>query len=229
MISLRKSWLLVVVLMLLVFTCDDYKAVLPEPTVQNISGSQSELISLFSGLTGGDESACNLIFEPEAIPNTLCRILIDAEEGSQIVFLVDKTSSMQDDIDQVKLNINEIINCLPDGVRLGAAAYGDNRSDGRDWYSSVDLNTDVEIARDFINAISVVGGGDIPESVYDGIYKVLDEMTWTECIAPNQIIVMGDAPPHTGGLTDYEVDDILAKADSICTNTVFHPVIVIDI
>jgi Mg-chelatase subunit ChlD len=214
---------------MLICACDEYKTVLPEPAVRNISGEQSEIIRLFSQLTGGDESACNLIFEPSEIPNTLCRILINARPGSEIVFLVDKTGSMEDDIDQVKSNINRILECLPQGVRVGAATYGDNRIDGDEWYTSVDLSEDVNITRNFINTISVVGGGDIPESVYDGLFRVLDEMSWRDCEAPDQIIVMGDAPPHTGSLTDNEVEDVLAKARSICPTTLFYPVIVIDI
>ncbi len=155
--------------------------------------------------------------------------MADAREGSEIVFLVDKTGSMEDDIEEVKRSINRIIDCLPPGCRLGAAAYGDNRSDGASWFSSVDLNEDYSITREFVNLISVVGGGDIPESVYDGIWKVLDEMSWKDCRAPDKIIVMGDAPPKTGTDTDYTVDDVLVKAKSLCPDTEFYPVIVLNL
>ncbi len=209
--------------------CDTYEEVLPSPQEQRINESQAELVRVFSQLTGGDESACNLIFDPTEIPDILCNIISDARQGSEIVFLVDKTGSMEDDIDEVRRNINRIIDCLPPGCRLGAATYGDNRADGAAWYTSTDLNSDYGIARTFINEFFLVGGGDAPESVYDAIYRVLEEMSWSDCSAPDKIIVMGDAPPHTGFRTDYEVEDVLAKADSICPGTEFYPVIVLDI
>jgi hypothetical protein len=211
-------------------SCETFDELAIEPEVQNVSAESAALIEDFATLTGGNTSACYLVYETEEIPNTLCRIVSEAEEGSEIVFLVDKTGSMEDDIDEVKRNINEIIECLPDGCRLGAAAYGDNRVDGDNWYNSSDLNADYSVAREFINAISVFGGGDsVPESVYDAIYKALDEMSWQDCSAPDKIIVMGDAPPLTGGATDYDADDVLAKARSLCDNTEFYPVIVLDL
>lgn len=213
----------------LITACAEYEELVPEPEVQFIGADQAELINTFAGLTGDDPSACNLVFDPTEIPDVLCRILIDAQPGSEIVFLVDKTSSMSDDIDEVKRNINEIIDCLPEGVRLGAATYGDRLADGINWYTSIDLSEDYDLIRTFINAISVSGGGDLPESVYDGLFRVLDEMSWRDCDAPDRIIVMGDAPPITGARTDYEVEDVLQKAQSICPNTEFYPVIILEI
>lgn len=215
--------------LLFTISCEMFDELAIEPQVQDVPFESTELIEAFSSLTGGNTSACYLISEPEEIPDRLCQVVEGAEEGSEIVFLVDKTKSMEDDIDEVKRNINKIIECLPEGCRLGAAAYGDNRSDGSDWYSSSDLNEDYSVARVFINAISVVGGGDLPESVYDAIYKALDEMSWQDCSAPDKIIVMGDAPPLTGTATDYDADDVLAKAKSLCDDTEFYPVIILDL
>lgn len=211
------------------FGCKKYGDLVPEFGVKNISDSQAELINSFSVLTNNDASACNLILEKDEIPDILCQILIKAEEGSEVVFLVDATGSMSDDIDEVKNNINEILNCLPDGVRLGAATYGDNRVDPNNWYEAIDLTEDVEAVRTFINAISVFGGGDYPESVFDAIWKTLDEFSWKDCDAPDIIMVMGDAEPKTDSGTDYSAEDVLEKAKSLCEDTQFVPVIVLDI
>lgn len=200
-----------------------------EPQVRAISYSEAELIDAFSTLTGGDATACNLAYEVREIPDILCRIMLDARKGSEIVFLIDKTGSMADDIEEVKRNVNQIIDCLPEGCRLGAAAYGDFFADGEEWYSSSDLNAEYSIAQTFINDLSVVGGGDDPESVYDALYEVLDSMSWRDCSAPDKIIVMGDAPPHTGSQTVHEAEEVLVKAESICPGTTFYPVIVLDL
>ena len=201
----------------------------PEFEVKQISFQQAELIRAFSGLTDNDESACNVISDPTEIPDVLCRIIIEAEPGSEIVFLVDHTTSMTDDINEVKRNINKIIDCLPDGVRLGAATYGDV-ADGPVWYTHTPLTEDFQSIRDYVNGIRLVGGGfDLPESVYDGIWTTLDIMPWRDCQSPDKIIVMGDAPPLTGGRSTYTLEDVLAKAESICPDTEFYPVIVLDL
>ena len=209
--------------------CKEFDELMPEPQVQTISASQGELIDAFSGLVQeGQGGACNVVYNTAEIPDILCRIVLDAREGSEIVFLVDKTSSMADDIAEVKQNINEIIDCLPEGVRLGAATYGDNREDDpEDWYDRTELTEDYEEIRTYVNAITVIGGGDLPESVYDALWKTLDEMPWKDCKAPDLIIVMADAPPKEGADTDNSAEDVLDKAMSLCPDTEFYPVIIL--
>lgn len=226
---MKKAFLFFASAILLFFGCEPFDELAYEPQVRSLSYNQEFLIEAFGGLTDGDPAACNIIYSPEQIPDRLCNIISDAEPGSEIVFLVDKTGSMADDIEEVKRNINRIIDCLPEGCRLGAAAYGDIFADGAAWYTSVDLDEDYEAARAFINAISVVGGGDPPESVFDALYELLENMSWKDCSAPDRIIVMGDAPPHTGGGTTYEAEDVLDKARSICPDTEFYPVIILDL
>lgn len=213
----------------MVISCTKVEDLNPTFEIRNIDQQQVELIRAFATLTNNDESACNLIFDPKEIPDVLCRIVSDAKEGSEIVFVVDKTGSMSDDIDEVKRNINKIIDCLPQGCRLGAATYGDYFEDGSSWYDWAPLTETYNDIRTYVNAITVVGGGDIPESVYDGIYETLDKMEWKDCSAPDKIIVMGDAPPKTGSGTVNSLEDVLAKAESICPDTEFYPVIVLEL
>lgn len=222
--------LLFVFALLILSTCNSFDDLAIEPEVRTIPLESLELIEAFSTLTNGDTEACNLVYDPEDIPDILCNLIQDAERGSEIVFVVDKTTSMVEEIDQVKLNINKIIDCLPDGCRLGAATYGDKRSDGEWWFRSIDLSEDYDDAREFVNAITLEGGGfDLPESVYDALYEVLDIMSWKDCSAPDKIIVMGDAEPKTGSGTDYTAEEVLAKAQDLCDDTEFYPVIVLDL
>lgn len=211
------------------FSCKKVENLVPEFEVKQISFNQAELISAFAGLTNNDESACNVITNPQEIPEVLCRIVSDAKEGSEIIFMVDKTGSMADDIDEVKKNINKIIDCLPQGCRLGAATYGDYFEDNRNWFDYAQLTESYNEIRTYINDIRVTGGGDIPESVYDGIFEVLEVMEWKDCDAPDKIIVMGDAPPKTASGTNHSLDEVLEKTKSICSDTEFFPVIVLDL
>lgn len=222
--------LLLVLALLSVFGCKNFKDQMPEPEIKNVSSKQADLIKAFSGLGSNNKpSACNFIYTPEDIPKVLCRIVSEAKAGSEIVFLIDKTGSMDDDIDQVKKSINEIIDCLPPGCRLGAATYGDFYADGSDWFDIELLTEDYQLIRNYVNLISTTGGGDIAESVYDGIWEVLVQMPWKDCNAPDKIIVMGDAEPHTGLLTNHSQDEVIEKAQSICPNTEFYPVLILNL
>ena len=210
--------------------CSPFDDLVDEPTKQFLTTDEAELINLFAVLTGGDPSGCSIVRDIRDIPRTLCGIVEEARRGSEIVFLVDNTTSMFDDIDQVKANINEIIDCLPDGVRLGAATYSDRNTDDP-WFTFSDLSDNYDIGRDFINAITLpeTANADLPESVYDGIYEVLEVMSWQDCDAPDKIIVMGDAEPHTGPLTQYSAEDVLARSQAICRDTEFYPVSILEL
>jgi hypothetical protein len=221
---------------LLLTACEQYDTLMPEPPVGSISSNQLSLVETFSPLTCNDTSVCSIIYDQLTIPNVLCR-LVSSERNRDIVFIVDKTGSMSDDIDIVRQNINDIIRCIPRGCRLGAASYGDIWSDGIDWYDFVDLDRDFNKARAFIDNIRTVGGGDTPESVYDAIWKALDEMSWQNCSPPPLVIVMGDAPPHVGSRTQRSLADIIAKTEAICPDNVkdgecagvsFRPIIIIN-
>jgi len=224
-----KKLVVLVFIMSSFASCKKFDDLIPEFEERSISNSQVDLIESFAVLTGGDQEACSIIQDKEEIPDLLCEILIKAERGSEVVFLVDNTGSMSDDIDEVKRNINIILDCLPEGVRLGAGTYGDNREEPSTWYTSLDFTEDKEAVRAYINAISVSGGGDLPESVFDAIYKTLVEFSWKDCEKNDIIIVMGDAEPKTGSGTDHTAEEVLAKANEICEDTQFVPVIVLDI
>lgn len=47
--------------------------------------------------------------------------------------------------------------------------------DGESWFSSSSLSQNYDETRNFINALTVSNGGDYPESVYDGLAKVILE------------------------------------------------------
>lgn len=135
------------------------------------------------------------IINQNALPNT------------DIFFLIDNTGSMGDDIAEVKSALNNIISKLPTGSRLGMATYNDNNYDSN-WFKFSDLNTDFNVSRSFLNSISVYGGGDIPESVYDGVYETVNQGTWRST-SKRFIIVIGDAPPQEGRYSKFSYDQVI--------------------
>lgn len=116
-----------------------------------------------------------------------------------LLFLVDATGSMDDEIDKLKNSMAEIadqIALLPEqpSVRYGLVSYRD-RGDAyvvRAGSFSSDLN---RFQRE-LAALRAQGGGDNPEALNQALHESLFEMNWTAEDAVRLIILVADAPPH---------------------------------
>lgn len=135
--------------------------------------------------------------------------------AQDIAFVIDTTSSMSDDIDEVKARASEIINIVlgeksdsPDSVspdetnsggsRIAVVGYNDP---GTDIFLPFTDQPDIEqrktAALNAINSISVSGGDDFPEVVNTGLLRALsgDAGKWRPEADVRRIILFGDAPP----------------------------------
>ncbi|MBK7956641.1 MAG: VWA domain-containing protein [Bacteroidetes bacterium] len=140
---------------------------------------------------------------------------------------MDNTSSMMDEIEQTKANIDKIINKFSrfKNIKMSVVTYGDINVDGKNWYTSVGLTDDYSQITNFIKKIELIDGGDYPESVNDAIYRTILETKWTEG-SNKMILVIGDAPSHKKPYSRVELDDIfrLCKSKKIVIN--FYPIII---
>lgn len=147
----------------------------------------------------------------ESVYSTIIDVINDhGKDGSDIIFLIDKTGSMYNDIEDVRINLNLITDQIEklNNIRLGIAAYGDKNVDGDEWWDNTKISEDYSISRDFVNKLMVSDGGDYPESVYDGIANVINKTNWRED-SKKMILVIGDAPSLEDSLSDYSRKDIL--------------------
>jgi hypothetical protein len=138
---------------------------------------------------------------------------VDSE--TDVVFLIDKTGSMDDDIEKVKSSISYLMDYLQKykNVRLGIAAYGDENWHYDLWYNSLDLTSDIDVVRDFLAEFYTIGNPDIAESVNDGIVRTVENMSWRK--GSNRImLVIGDAPSLEPPYSKYSTSDVLR----ICAN-----------
>src|SRR5699024_10881105 len=104
-----------------------------------------------------------------------------AASPRDIMFSIDTTGSMAGYIDQVKIAVDEMAGDLASpgsGARVGLAEYRDD-VDAFQARTVTDLTTDVDDFRADLNALTVNGGGDFPESVYSGIAVALCQ-AWTQ-------------------------------------------------
>ena len=140
------------------------------------------------------------------VPDLMIRVSregIPAGGAVDLVYVVDTTRSMADDIDEAKRRMREILADLgarnPDH-RVGIVAYRD-KGDAYIARSFLVLASDHGRIQAGIDALEIDGGGDKREHVYAGLDLALREQPWRPGAA-HHIVLLGDAPPHE----DYRDD-----------------------
>lgn len=198
------------------------------PPLFDKENKDSITINKFFELAKETKGELKLLVNSELITNEIKYIIEKhSADNSDILFLIDKTGSMEDDIANVQKGLSEIINSINKykNVRVAIGLYGDKNSDGKEWYSFKNFETNLVSAKEFIKGIKVTDGDDYPESVYDGFFQSTKENFW-KSENKRMIILIGDAPPLEKPLSDFSMSDVINKAtmDKITMN--FYPIVV---
>ncbi len=129
-----------------------------------------------------------------------------------LVFVIDTTVSMQAFLDYVK---EHLVNILEDDLnkfvnyRVGFVFYRDYKEEYLTKnigyrYKPRDINNGIQ-------NITVAGGQDLEEAVYEGLYAGLKDFDW---VAEEKLIILvGDAPPHTVPKGDITSEDVYRLAE----------------
>ena len=123
-----------------------------------------------------------------------------------LLFLLDATGSMSDEIDQIKatmLSISSRISDLPSDpdLRFGMVAYRDR---GDDFITrTYHFESDVQVFLDSIREVQADGGGDEPESLNEALHVAIGEPEWRPD-AIRLVFLIADAPPHLDYAQDYD-------------------------
>jgi hypothetical protein len=122
-----------------------------------------------------------------------------------VLFLIDSTGSMADEINKLQESIHEIaarIDRLPGQpqVRFAMTIYRDRG----DLFVSrtFDFTPDVKVFHDALAEVEADGGGDTPESLNEGLNRAIHGPEWRGQDAVQLIFLVADAAPHL----DYEQD-----------------------
>lgn len=185
-------------------------------------------LSYFSTLS---KDLCGRPFFAENADSIVNRIIeiftTRLNDATDVVLLIDKTGSMEDDIEKVKSGLIQLKELLVNysDVKLAIASYGDKNYHENLWYNRSDLSYDLDQIDEFIEGYSTMGNADTPESVNDAIVKTVKEMNWTP---GNQrmILVIGDAPSLKVPQSDYSQKDVVAFCDSMDVTFNLYPIII---
>jgi len=118
-----------------------------------------------------------------------------------MVFAIDATGSMGDEIDQVKHHLWSTVTRIVSGqprpdLRVGLVIYRD-RGDA-EHTRVVPLTRDIDQIHRELMGIVASGGGDEPEDVDMALHLALTAIQW-DAQAANLVFLIGDAPPQDYG------------------------------
>ena len=141
-----------------------------------------------------------------------------------LIFCIDVTGSMEDDIASVKAAASNVVNSIAGrskNYRVAIIAYRDwDDSMGYAMFEDYPFSSDQAAIIANINSLSVGGGDDTPEAVFEALMRAIDSKSvggWRNNVN-KQIILMGDAPPHDPsreGLTAASVAKAAEDADPV--------------
>ena len=124
-----------------------------------------------------------------------------------VLFLIDATGSMADEIGKIQSTIFDVaaqIDALPGQpeARYGLVAYRDR---GDSFVSnSYEFTPDVREFHRNLSTVYADGGGDYPESLNEGLYDALHSVEWRGSDTIQLIFLVADAPPHLDYAQDYD-------------------------
>jgi len=158
---------------------------------------------------GSADQAVELVAEDvtvSAAPGTSVTIDVDRPGGVDgaaavdVLFLLDATGSMGDEIDRLKESIDSVseridaLESQPD-VRFAMTIY---RDEGDEFVTATyDFTSDVAAFRDALAEVVADGGGDYPEAMEEGLAEALAEPAWRDPATTVQLaFLVADAPPQ---------------------------------
>ena len=122
-----------------------------------------------------------------------------ASKDVDIMFVVDATGSMGDEIYYLKAELDDIITKAKRrhkslNLNLGSVFYRD-KGDAYVTKAS-DLSSNVKKAISFIGKQSAAGGGDGPEAVETALEEAINKQPWRKEARARLLFLVLDAPPH---------------------------------
>jgi hypothetical protein len=172
-------------------TADGTARFLPAMWSQPVDGSWTFTADGSSTSVSAGDIATLVVEDSRAIASPL---------ALDVLFLLDATGSMGDEIDRLKTSIDSVADRVaalegsPD-VRLAMTVY---RDEGDAFVSSTyDFTSDVAAFRAALAEVVADGGGDYPEALDEALAESLAAPAWRDPATTLQLIfLVADAPPH---------------------------------
>ena len=155
----------------------------------------------------------------------------DSTGALDLIFCIDVTSSMSDDIASAKAAASNVVATIASknsDFRVALIAYRDwNDTQGLAMFHDFPFSSDRDRIIGNINSLSVGGGDDEPEAVYEALMRAIaaEQVGGWRSNVNKVVILMGDAPPHIPSRQGYTAA-IVAKAAEDADPVVIHAIAV---
>ncbi|KAA3633500.1 MAG: hypothetical protein DWQ02_12995, partial [Bacteroidetes bacterium] len=120
-------------------------------------------------------------------------------QKTEILFVVDATGSMGDEIRYLQAELGDVINRVQNLDFIGELNTGSvfYRDIGDEYViRTQNLSPDTKATMDFISKQSANGGGDGPEAVETALEEAIMKQNWSEDAVARIAFLLLDAPPH---------------------------------
>ena len=137
--------------------------------------------------------------QKSAVEITLSPTQARKQAQLDLVFLIDATGSMADEINKLKASLADIareVSRLPSQPDLcfGMVAYRD-KGDAF-LLRSHDFTDDLNAFQGVLNALQAAGGGDTPEAMNEALHETVHQLSWRGDGTTRLVVLLADAPPH---------------------------------
>lgn len=208
-------------------------AVLPNISVQLLDDDDSILWETYTDNSGKAELWENAMAKNQnasaiKVGNRIIRDITKIEDGDNtivlqedcsspdkmdVVFVVDATSSMNDEITYLKSELLDVIDRIEEAnenidFNLGSVFYRDTKDDYLTRVSP--LTSNLEETVEFVGNQNSRGGGDNPEAVEAALEETL-KLAWRDN-ALKLVFLILDAPPHEDDITMAKIRSQIAEA-----------------
>ncbi len=137
--------------------------------------------------------------DKNATQNIVLDIPAPVSNVVDIMFVVDATGSMGDEINYLKSELEDIIDKVQSSdnqgiIRLGMTFYRDH---GDEYLvRNFDFTTNIKQVQNNLNQQSAGGGGDFEEAVDEALDNAINQQRWNATATTRLLFLILDAPPH---------------------------------
>ncbi len=153
-------------------------------------------------------------------------VVLDGQPGAaprraqlDLVFLIDATGSMADEIAKLKTTLRAIADQVarlpsrPDTC-FGLVAYRDRTDDF--LVRRHDFTNDLNAFQGVLDKLQAAGGGDYPEAMNEALNETVHKLSWRGNGTTRLVVLLADAPPHLDyGGPQYDDDMVAALGKGI--------------
>jgi Mg-chelatase subunit ChlD len=153
-------------------------------------------------------------------------VVLDGKPGAapkraqlDLVFLIDATGSMDDEIAKLKTTLRTIADQVaklpsrPDTC-FGLVAYRDRTDDF--LVRRHDFTNDLNAFQGVLDRLQAAGGGDYPEAMNEALNETVHKLSWRGNGTTRLVVLLADAPPHLDyGGPQYDDDMVAALGKGI--------------